>query len=384
MNTELEILQDEMQSLKTHNNEIMAIINSDSPLTHKIKAMLEQPKIRNEFLALLPDAGNREQILRAEIQSMAFDIMQSNELQQCTPQSFLFCLKDSLSRGLRIGSIHKEAWLIKFISKKKGENGLEVFINEAKIMVGYRAYINKAWNENKTRFVVGTITKEEVQYVIFDRSEGKLEINIPLGKETKLHTKENIEYVYVTSIADNGNKWSDLYTKEAIEEKSKIGKWENKNKIYGLGKVWNSSDRLTDYKEMLQKGAIIAFSKMLPSRGLNELANFDHRQLESIKDITPPKHNQALSDPASAINEILNRKTEERSTDDNMEDVISIITISEDETDPLSNRTANMYNRILDKEPEIGKSVEFKNLMSDLKVAGDKDSIGMLNGAFLE
>lgn len=336
MGSELQILQDEIVALKTYNNEVMAIVNSDTPLTHKIKSMLDQPKIRQEFLALLPDVVNKEQILRSEIQSIIFDIMQSPELQQCTPQSFLFSLKDSLARGLRIGSAYKEAWLVKFNNKKKGDNGKDIWVNEAKIMVGYRAYVNKAWNDNQLRLVVGTITSdelkltrriqttnpvnghiitEEVPCISFDRSEGRLEINIPLGKETKLHTKDNIEYVYVISVAPDGSKWSDLFTKEAIEEKSKVGKWEgkgeDKTKVYKLGAVWESKDRATDYKEMLHKGAIIAFSKMMPQRSLAELADFDHRQLESLQDVTPQQKDNvaAISAPTSAINDIIAGKS---------------------------------------------------------------------------
>lgn len=289
-------MSNELAELKQANAEIMAIISNDTPLTHKIKALIEQPNIKKEFLALIPEVVNQEQILKAEIQSMIFDIMQSTELQQCTPQSFLFCLKDSLARGLRIGSTYKEAWLVKF-SNKKGAN----WVNEAKVMVGYRAYINRAWNENKMRFSVGTITKDEMQYVTkWDKQRGQLEINIPLGKESKLHTRDNIEYVYVTAIFEDGSTWSDLYTKEAMEEKSKVGKWQgsgdNKVKVFELGAVWQSKDRKTDYKEMLHKAAIIQFSKLLPQRSLSELADFDHTQIETMQDVTPdPTHADLLN-----------------------------------------------------------------------------------------
>lgn len=403
MSTELQVLQNEITALRTHNNEVMAIVNSDTPLTHKIKAMLDQPKIRSEFLALLPDVTNREQILRSEIQSIIFDIMQSPELQQCTPHSFLFSLKDSLARGLRIGSAHKEAWLVKFNSKKKDASGKDVWMNEAKIMVGYRAYINKAWNDNKVRFVVGTITKDEVQYVVFDRSAGKLEINIPLGKETKLHTRDNIEYVYVTSIAPDGSKWSDLYPKEQIEEKSKVGKWEgkgdNKTKVYKLGAVWESTDRSTDYKEMLHKGAIILFSKMMPQRSLAELADFDHRQLESMQDITPAAPTlPALSAPTTAINDILGKTLDEQfdpQTGEITEDATTEQSSPVDannaqaETIPLIDRVHGMIARIhMDREQQgtadyenVTGTDEFRALWAEVKASGDKTLLGDVSAA---
>lgn len=279
--TDLQLLEDEIRYLRNTNTQLMATVNSDAPVTHKFKAYLAMPKIKQEFLDLIPPGTNKEQILKTEMQSLIFDIMQSDELQKCTAESFLFCLKDALSRGLRIGSVHKEAWPIKF-TKKVGGN----FINEAKIIPGYRGYINRAWNEHKIRLVPGTIAKDEVQYVKkYDSMRGILDIEMPLGSETKLHTRENIEYVYITAIYPDGSSWSQLYTKEAIEEKSKTGKGYGENRKFDLGAVWKSTDRLTDYKEMLHKGAIIQFCKTMPERSLQELVSLEY--IPEVKDVTP-------------------------------------------------------------------------------------------------
>lgn len=382
MSKELQTLQTEIAALKTHNNEIMAIVNSDSPLTHKIKAMLDQPKIRTEFLALLPEVANREQILKAETQAMIFDIMQSAELQMCTPQSFLFSLKDSLSRGLRIGSAHKEAYLVKFNNKKgKDENGKEIWSNEAKIMVGYRSYINKAWNDYKIRLSPGTITTEEVQYIKkYDDAAGVLEIDIPLGKETRLHTKENISYVYITAIYPDGTRWSKMYTTESMEEKSKTSKWENKVKVRQLGKVWHEGDRVTDYKEMLHKAAIISFSKTLPERSLAELADFDHRMIESLEDITPAA--KMITDQTASINAILQAQSEVIDTETG-EILSSDVEIS------LEDRVNSMIAEIhMDREQtgtedykDVINSEEFKNLWSEIKSSHNKELLGKISEA---
>lgn len=364
-------LQEEIKQLRTQNNEVMAIINSDSPLTHKIKGMLEMPKIRGEFLALLPDVSNKEQILRTETQAIIFDIMQSTELQQCAPQSFLFCLKESLARGLRIGSTHKEAWLIKFSTKRKekDENGKDVWDNQAKIMLGYRSYINRAWNENKTRLSVGTITTEEMKFVTkWDKSRGILDINIPLGQETKVHTRESIAYFYVSALYEDGSTWSELYTKEAIEEKSKTAKWgKDANgkaiKVYGLGNVWESSDRATDYQQMGFKSAIQWFCKMQPARSLAELADFDHTQLEMLQDITPPKST------ADDLNERFLGITDDKPNHDPETGEVT-------EEPTLIDRvnTARMEKAMgtLDEAVWIA-------LYQEVKASGDKEAIGRMN-----
>jgi len=288
-------LQVQIDELTTQNNALMGVINSDSPMTKKIKAFLQQPNVRDQYLALIPDGQNKENILQKEIHSLLWDVFNGKDLDRCTMQSLIGCLKDTLSRGLRIGSSFGEAWIIK-VNTKVGTD----WVNTAVIYTGYRAYINKAWNEYKIRLSVGTIATDELQYYSYDPVKRTLTCTMTLQDRTSMHTQENISDVFVTAQFDDGSTRTELFSAEALREKSKV---KGKDGMQ-LGFVWRSTQRKTDHKEMLHKAAIISFCKLLPQQSLNELSVFDHRNTEiAMEDVTPQP--SAAPTPVDIINRTL-------------------------------------------------------------------------------
>jgi recombinational DNA repair protein RecT len=276
MNDIISELKHENEVLKSKSQELDNIIYSNAPTAKKIRQLFNVQEIAQQFLMLIPDIKNQTQILAREVSSLCLDINADSDLQQCTFSSILSVLKETLSRGLRIGKAHKEAYIVSGNSKENDK-----WVKKAQLRLGYHAYINKAYSDYNLIFDYDVVCKEEVEKGLFDydHENGKIVHKFDPKLETKIKTRENIVFAYVkaTNEKTGYTKHSRPYTKEELEERAKQVKRKGNNKEYYWGSVWKSEDRATDYSEMLKKTAITLFCKSLPQQSLNELASFEYQ-----------------------------------------------------------------------------------------------------------
>jgi len=266
----------------------------------KIKLKENQNQTTAKLLALIPGNGDKKQLLAAEVSSIILDIEQDQRLQQCSADSFIGCLKKTLSLGLRIGKSHEEMYLIA-ADCKKIIDGKELYVTEAQTRPGYPAYINLAFRDHGWIFTPELVCQEELDKKLFsyDHFTKKIIHTWSPDLETKVKDRQNIMFGYcmVRSLDGTFEMHTRPYSKEEIEQRAT-------QIIKGkpcLGIMWHSTHRLTDYGEMIKKTLIIIQSKYLPSKSLRELASLEYSSNTEDNKIVTKSINYITQEQASML-----------------------------------------------------------------------------------
>lgn len=300
-NHEIEALKEHLAKLEKQNKDLHAIVDVNAPLAKNVRKLITHKL--SDIVSMLKGRRNAEAVIESQAASFLHILNNSKELSECTPISCLSTFIKTIGLGAKIGSEYKEIHFIKANNSFKNASGVWVKTPECTHFLGYKFYVNRAWEQHKIRFTVGLLSDDEVTagfIKYYDPIDGVLELNYQPGKETAIKNKDNTKYCYVVAHLQSGVKKAELFTKEVLEEKSKVRRYKKGDSNYEmvLGDVWNSKDRDTDYGEMLKKAAVIAFSKMLPETGINEIASYDFtisaESSAGMVDVTP-------TSPASSL-----------------------------------------------------------------------------------
>ncbi len=266
----------------------------------KIRDNFEASKI--DYLNLLPETKNRDQVLATQFNNLIRDLNDNPDLYKCTSRSILEAFKKAMGLGLKIGHIYGECFLISGWNKKQS-------VAEVQLRIGYHAYINTAYRDMGVRIRVGVVCQEELDLDLFsyDPIKGVIDHKWSPNLKTKIKLLDpgqftinnklisplesqgerlpaGIQFVYV--IVEKKNDLGELieqhfsqpYTIYEIIERTKQKTTKNNNIQYYHGNVWRSKDRQTDLIEMVQKTALTLYMKTYPKSTLKDIAYYDYQQ----------------------------------------------------------------------------------------------------------
>lgn len=313
------------------------------PVVEQLKLKLKENGTTAKLLALIPGNGDKKQLLAAEVSSIILDIEQDERLQQCTAESFIDCLKGTLSLGLRIGKSHEEMYLIS-ASCKKIMDGKKAWVSEAQTRPGYPAYINLAFRDHGWIFTPELVCQEEIDKGLFsyDHVTQKIIHTWSPDLDTKVKDRTNIRFGYCMVRSQDGTfqMHTRPYTKEEIEQRGT----QIRNGKACLGTVWHSTDRLTDYGEMFKKTLIIIQSKYLPSKSLRELAALAYS--------TSTEDNKIVTKTINCVTQQQAKLLEDKAKglEDNTADIILTACGVKSFSEVPANQYAVMLNGIAERE----------------------------------
>lgn len=233
-------------------------------------------KNQKQFEAVLPSNFDVKKFMG----TLFLEVQKNPELGKCV--NLLDVAKDVASFGLIVGGLANQAYLIPYTNYRTK-------ITTAQLIIGYKGYVAKL-EEAGYSIEVELVTKEELDQNRFQEIRGSEPKIIHSPIRTGVRIRENIALAYCILTKD-GKQTITVLSKEEIEEIAKTEKWieENgkKSKTRGLGNVWESNQRTTDYGQMCIKTVIRNCVKKVNLRIANEMSTYEGKRDEQLIDIAP-------------------------------------------------------------------------------------------------
>lgn len=242
---------------------------------------------KNYFESVLPKNFDVNKFMA----TLSLEVQKNEKLGQCT--NLIEVAKDVASFGLIIGGLAGQSYLIPFNEKYKDGNSWKSRM-VAKLIIGYKGYITKL--EEAGYFVEAEIvTKEEVEQGCFKEIRGSQTqiLHTPIRKG--IRTRENIALAYCVIRHKENPPVVAVLSKEEIEEMATTEQWieganNKKEKVRGLGNVWQGKQRATDYGQMCIKTVIRNAVKKVNLQIANEMSAYEGtRDSEIVVEKQEPK-----------------------------------------------------------------------------------------------
>jgi phage RecT family recombinase len=231
---------------------------------------------QKQFEAVLPSNFDVKKFMG----TLFLEVQKNPKLGECT--NLIEVAKDVASFGLIVGGLANQAYLIPYTNYKTK-------VTTAQLIIGYKGYVTKL-EEAGYSIEVELVTKEELEQNRFQEIRGSDPKIIHNPIRNCIRTKDSIALAYCVLTKD-GKQTFTVLSKEEIEEMAKTEKWieENgkKSKVRGLGNVWESDQRTTDYGQMCLKTVIRNAVKKVNLGIANEMSTYEGKRDEEIIDITP-------------------------------------------------------------------------------------------------
>lgn len=227
--------------------------------------------------------------------TLSLEVQKNEKLGQCT--NLIEVAKDVASFGLIIGGLAGQSYLIPYNQKYKEGNSYKSRM-VAQLIIGYKGYITKL--EEAGYFVEAEIvTKEEVEKGCFKEIRGSQTQIIHNPIRSGIRTRENIALAYCVIRHKENPPVVAVLSKEEIEEMAKTEQWIDgangkKEKIRGLGNVWQGKQRATDYGQMCIKTVIRNAVKKVNLQIANEMSAYEGKRDSEI--ITEEKELKIIND----------------------------------------------------------------------------------------
>lgn len=234
-------------------------------------------KSKRAFEAVLPSNFDVDKFMATTF----LEIQKNPNLANCT--NLIDIAKDVASFGLIIGGLAGQSYLIPYQNYKTKKW-------TAQLIIGYKGYVAKL-EEAGYSIECEIVTKEEIEKGLFQEIRGSNPQIIHNPIRTGIRDKDNIALAYCI-LSKEGKQTFCVISKEEIEEMAKTEKWitgadGKKSKERGLGNVWESKQRTTDFGQMCLKTVIRNAVKKVNLRIANEMSSYEGKRDEVIIDVTP-------------------------------------------------------------------------------------------------
>ena len=235
------------------------------------------------FEAVLP----RDFDVNKFMATLSLEVQKNPKLGHCS--NLIEVAKDVASFGLIIGGLAQQSYLIPYTKKSKEDNQWTE-TTTAQLIIGYKGYVAKL-EEAGYSIEVELVTKEELNKGFFQETRGSNPQIIHNPIRSGIRDRDNIALAYCI-LSKDGKQTFCVLSKEEIEEMAKTEKWitgndGKKSKTRGLGNVWESEQRTTDFGQMCLKTVIRNAVKKVNLRIANEMSTYEGKRDEQIINVTP-------------------------------------------------------------------------------------------------
>lgn len=257
-------------------------MTQDKNVNLSVLQQFKKPEIIERLKHALPPSINIEEFTS----NLLIEIHNNPLLQKCSFISLLQVAIDSANFGLIPNSLKGHVWLIPYKNYNKQTKS---HIYQAKLQIGYKGYIKKLY-DNDITLEVEIVTHEEIEKDRFEELRGSNPSITHKPIRKGIRTKEQIALAYAIAHIHDKQNIIDVMSIEEIEEAAKTEFYnsQTKTKEKTLRGVW-SSDRLTDYIEMVKKTLIRRIAKRCPIDITQKMVNYEYEQENNIINATPVK-----------------------------------------------------------------------------------------------
>jgi len=246
-------------------------------MTDLIEIKKEINNSRKAFEAVLPSNFDVDKFMATTF----LEIQKNPNLANCN--NLINVAKDVASFGLIVGGLAQQSYLIPYQNYKTKEW-------TAQLIIGYKGYVAKL-EEAGYLIEVELVTKEELNQGFFQETRGSNPQIIHNPIRSGIRSRDNIALAYCI-LSKDGKQTFCVLSKEEIEEMAKTEKWitneeGKKSKTRGLGNVWESEQRTTDFGQMCLKTVIRNAVKKVNLRIANEMTTYEGQRDEKIINVEP-------------------------------------------------------------------------------------------------
>ena len=242
---------------------------------YKKEAAYQIQKNETAFKNLLPKNFNVEKFKSA----LMIEIGNNPNLAKCN--NFIQIVKDVASFGLMPSKLSGQAYIAPYYSKKKG-------CYEAQLMIGYKGYVVKLEEAGYT-IEVELVTHQEVAEDRYREVRGTSTEIYHAPIRSGIRKEANIASAYAIARKKGVDPVITSFSIEEIKEKAKSDKWikdvnGKSTKVKELQNVWVSTDRSTDFGEMVKKTLIRDLAKKVNCTSANEMSSYEAKR-DSLLDV---------------------------------------------------------------------------------------------------
>ena len=284
--------------------------------------------------------------------TLSLEVQKNPKLGACS--NLIDVAKDVASFGLIIGGLAQQSYLIPYTKKsKEGNQWTET--TTAQLIIGYKGYVAKL-EEAGYSIEVELVTKEELDKGFFQETRGSNPQIIHNPIRSGIRDRDNIALAYCI-LSKDGKQTFCVLSKEEIEEMAKTEKWitgedGKKSKTRGLGNVWESEQRTTDFGQMCLKTVIRNAVKKVNLRIANEMSSYEGKRDEQIINVTP-EIQTIDSEQAFELEELLTSANIDKGDFCKVYKIDSIIQLSLAKFQEAKTRLENKAKEVAAKKDEV-------------------------------
>lgn len=190
----------------------------------QVAQYLQRPDMKNQLAAALPKHLAPDRMARVCLT----EIRKTPKLMECTMTSLISCIVEAAQLGLETGPLG-HVYFVPFNTKVKDQNGREVWVNQAQVIIGFRGFLDlmrrtgqivtvgafPIYSNDKFRLVRGFA--EELMHEPATSERGELAAFYAYattkdgGRYVEFMTLGEVNQIREMSKAKNGKPWTDHY-----------------------------------------------------------------------------------------------------------------------------------------------------------------------------
>jgi recombination protein RecT len=194
-----------------------------------------------EIAAMLPEGMSADRFRRVVVQAL----VRNPELWECTPVSVVSAIVEAAQLGLEPTGVLGRAWMLPYSRKVD-----DVWIKEAKLIVGYRGYAELTWRADQIIVTTGAV--RDGDEFAYQRGTDAFLRHVPASDDPDLEANDaNITHFWAMYTLPDGRREFEVMSRKAAERIRDKARFRNP--------VWES-----DFGEMGRKTVLRRLLKVAP------------------------------------------------------------------------------------------------------------------------